>query len=225
MEGPVTHVPPSHHAIVSAVQATANWLSDRVLNGDLVAGEQVTEAKVAEQFGVSRPTAKSAITILVNNGLLRREANKPASVPQLSVKDIEDLYLVRIPLELAVVRRATSSRHVPAGCARAVEDMAEMKVDTLTREFVETDLRFHRILFESIGSPRLNRFYQAILDELHLSIVQSKKCRTPQFIAQAHRDILIAIQGGDEDKAVEVMRTHLEEARDKTAAMIAERSP
>ena len=33
---------------------------------------------IAELFKVSRPKAKSAITMLVNDGLLRQEPNKPA---------------------------------------------------------------------------------------------------------------------------------------------------
>lgn len=217
----MVRVVPSHYPIVSAVQAGANWLGDLVTNGELVAGQQVTEADVVTQFGVSRPTAKSAITVLVNNGLLRREANRSAYVPQLSVEDIEDLYLVRIPLELEVVRRVASSRHVPAGCASAIEDVTKMEAETPPGEFVETDLRFHRLLVESIASPRLSRLYQSILGETHLSMVQSKRCHNAQYIAQEHGDVLLAIEEGDEAKAVELMRKHLESTRERTAAEIA----
>ena len=85
---------------VSVVEALAMTLRARVLDGQIDAGVGLTEADVAAEYDVSRPSAKTAISLLVHEGLLRREAHKSAYVPELSRKDVEDLFLVRIPLEL-----------------------------------------------------------------------------------------------------------------------------
>lgn len=82
---------------VSVVEALAMTLRARVLDGQIDAGAGLTEADVAAEYEVSRPTAKTAISLLVHEGLLRREAHKSAHVPELSRKDVEDLFLVRIP--------------------------------------------------------------------------------------------------------------------------------
>ena len=66
------------------------------------------------EYEVSRPTAKTAISQLVQEGLLRREAHKSAHVPSLSREDVEDLFLVRMPLELEVVKLVVG-RNDPAG--------------------------------------------------------------------------------------------------------------
>jgi DNA-binding GntR family transcriptional regulator len=46
----------------------------------------------------------------VAEGLLRRESHKPAYVPVLSEADVRDLFLVRTPLELEVVRVLAATR-------------------------------------------------------------------------------------------------------------------
>ena len=100
---------------VSVVEALAMTLRARVLDGQIDAGVGITEADVAAEYDVSRPTAKTAISLLLHEGLLRREAHKSAYVPELSRKDVEDLFLVRIPLELEVVRLVGGQQAVPAG--------------------------------------------------------------------------------------------------------------
>ena len=69
---------------VSVVEALAMTLRARVLDGQIDAGLGITEADVAAEYDVSRPTAKTAISLLVHEGLLRREAHKSAYVPELS---------------------------------------------------------------------------------------------------------------------------------------------
>ena len=85
------------------VDALVDTLRARVLDGHLPPGAVLVEADIATEFGISRPTARTAITQLVHEGLLRRQPHKSAHVPVLSRADVEDLFLVRIPLELGVV--------------------------------------------------------------------------------------------------------------------------
>jgi DNA-binding GntR family transcriptional regulator len=63
------------------VEALAMTLRERVLDGQIDAGAGLTESDVAARYDVSRPTAKTAISLRVHEGLLRREAHKSAYVP------------------------------------------------------------------------------------------------------------------------------------------------
>ena len=103
---------------VSVVDALTTSLRARVLDGQIDAGVGLTETDVATEYEVSRPTAKTAISQLVQEGLLRREAHKSAHVPSLSREDVEDLFLVRMPLELEVVRLVVG-KPIPAGRRRS----------------------------------------------------------------------------------------------------------
>jgi DNA-binding GntR family transcriptional regulator len=138
----------------------------------------------------------------------------------LSGDDLRDLFLVRIPLELEMVRQVVRLGRIPLTTEAAVHDMARLPDDAPASQFVEADLRFHSSLVESVRSPRLCRLYRAIQGEMHLSMVQSKRLLGPQRIAKEHGDILNALRGRDEPLAAELMRAHLENARDVIASRL-----
>jgi DNA-binding GntR family transcriptional regulator len=196
---------------VSAVDAVATRLRDRILDGELLPGSTVTENEVAAWYGVSRPTSKSAITVVIGERLLTREANKSAKVPKLSSGDVADLFLVRIPLELEAVRFVIATTRIPEGLAQAVQDVRSMTQAPPSR-YVEADLRFHRLLVESVGSRRLTRVYRTIQGEIHLSMVQSQRVLGAERVSREHGQILEALRAGAETRAVDLMRRHLQDA-------------
>jgi DNA-binding GntR family transcriptional regulator len=198
------------------VDALTTSLRSRVLDGQIDAGVGLTETDVAAAYEVSRPTAKTAISQLVQEGLLRREAHKSAHVPTLSRADVEDLFLVRMPLELEVVRRLAGTM-IPQAAADAVDDLAGVPAEAGHSAFVEADLRFHRALVQAVDSPRLTRLYQALSGEIHLSMVQSRHALGRDRIVAEHGGVLDALVQGDAARAEALMRAHLEGARDALA--------
>jgi DNA-binding GntR family transcriptional regulator len=201
---------------VSVVEALTASLRSRVLDGQIDAGVGLTETDVANEYEVSRPTAKTAISQLVQEGLLRREAHRSAHVPSLSRADVEDLFLVRIPLELEVVRRIAGTA-IPQAAADAVTELTNVPTEAGHSRFVEADLRFHRALVGALDSPRLNRLYQALSGEIHLSMVQSRHALGRDRIVAEHSGVLDALVQGDAELAETLMRAHLEGARDALA--------
>lgn len=195
---------------VSVVDALAASLRERVLGGRLAPGSTLTEAEISATYGVSRPTARSALAFLVHEGLLHREANKRACVPRLSRADIDDLFLTRIPLETEAVRLLMERGTVPVAAAgRAIMDLDLLDADASHGAFVEADLRFHQSLVDAVGSPRLNRLYRLIRGEMHLCMVQTRHTLGRQRIVAEHTAILDAMRAGDRDAALDRLRTHL----------------
>jgi len=201
---------------VSVVDALTASLRSRVLDGQIDTGVGLTETDVANDYEVSRPTAKTAISQLVQEGLLRREAHRSAHVPSLSRADVEDLFLVRIPLELEVVRRIVGTV-IPQAAADAVTELTNVPAEAGHSRFVEADLKFHRALVGAVDSPRLTRLYQALSGEIHLSMVQSRHALGRDRIVAEHSGVLDALVQGDAQRAEALMRAHLEGARDALA--------
>lgn len=198
---------------VSVVEALAASLRDRVLDGQLTPGTALAETEIAAEYGVSRPTARSAVTSLVHEGLLHREANKPAYVPRLTRADVEDIFLVRTPLETEVVRALIERGTVPlTAAARALTDLEQLEADASHSAFVEADLRFHQSLVDAVGSPRLSRLYRGIQGEVHLCMVQTRHTLGRERIVAEHRAVLEALRSGNAGAAVSSMRSHLEGA-------------
>ena len=207
---------------VSVVDALAQRLREHVLDGVIPAGATLAETDVAAEFGVSRPTAKSAILTLVHRGLLHRDARRPAHVPALTPEDVIDIYRARIPLELEAVRALATRATVSAETQQAFRELGSLPDNVPTSRFIAADLRAHRILVEQYGSPRLSRLYESLLDEIHLCMIQSRYALGRERIAHEHANVLEHILAGDSERATEAMRNHLQGAAEALAHAIAQ---
>ena len=73
----------------------------------------------------------------------------------------------------------------------------------------------------SVDSPRLGRVYQALSGEIHLSMVQSRHALGRERIVAEHCGVLGAIKEGEADRAMTLMRSHLDGACAALAAKLA----
>ena len=189
------------------------------------AGATVTETDVASEFGVSRPTAKSAILTLVHRGLLRRNSHRPAYVPTLTADDVIDIYRARIPLELEAVRTLATRASVVPETEAAFRELGELADDVPTSRFIAADLHAHQILVDQCGSARLSRLYESLLDEIHLCMIQSRYALGRERIAREHGNVLEHIIAGEPNAATQAMRNHLHGAAHALADAIARLAP
>jgi DNA-binding GntR family transcriptional regulator len=80
------------------------------------------------------------------------------------------------------------------------------------------------MLVDAVDSPRLSRLYQGLSGEIHLSMVQSRYALGRDRIVAEHDGVLAALRAGEVDRATELMRAHLEGARDALAAQLDRRA-
>jgi DNA-binding GntR family transcriptional regulator len=205
---------------VSVTDALVERLREQVLDGAFPAGATIGEIELANQVGVSRPTAKAAITTLVHDGLLRRNAHRSARVPMLSAEDVADVYRVRIMIELEVVRELAARAHVASGTEEVFAELGRLSDDVPTSRFIVADLHAHQCLVDQYGSPRTSRVYTSLRGEIHLCMIQSRRLMGRDRIAREHAAVLAAIAVGDIAGAVDAMRTHLTGACDKLAGAV-----
>jgi DNA-binding GntR family transcriptional regulator len=208
---------PELHA-VSATEAVAHAVRDRILSGDIAPGTRLPEVELVSRYGVARPTVREALQQLVHQGLLQRRPNHSAWVPELTPEAVEDIFYARMPLELHTVRTlAARGTEIPAARA-AVERFQALGDDVHWSEAVEADLAFHVALIEAAGSDRMRRLHATLQDEIRLCIAQLRPAwHTPAALAEEHREVLDGILAGSPDAAEARMREHLDKAvRDLT---------
>jgi DNA-binding GntR family transcriptional regulator len=210
---------------VSVVDAVGDDLRRRLFQGDLPGGSALTEAVVSEEYEVSRSTAKAAIEKLSTEGLLQRGAHKTARVPILTASDVRDIYRTRLRLESEAIRELAADRRVPSTAAAANERVRATGTGPAL-ESVEPDMRFHAALVEAIGSPRLERMYRSLVDEVRLCMaqVQGRSLLGVEQIAAEHQEILDRIAAGDAAGAVGCLHGHLGRASDRLSAALADPS-
>lgn len=209
--------------VVSVVDAVTADLRTRILSGDLASGQALGEVDTAAHYGVARPTVRAAIEGLVAAGLLTRGAHKSARVTELGPADAADIYSTRERIEAEVVRELALRRQSTPDGEQANGLLIGM-ADADTLSIVDADMRFHSALVDAVGSPRTSRVYRMLADEVRLCMTrtQSADLHTVADIAREHDQILHAIADGDADGAATMLRDHLQRARDRLVAHLAD---
>jgi GntR family transcriptional regulator, gluconate operon transcriptional repressor len=195
-----------------------------IADGHLVGGDRLIEARIAEQLGISRGSVRDALWLLRGQGLVRDEPRRGSFVAELTVEDIRDIYDLRIAVELAAVRvlmqrpRADSFKQLE----QAIDAMRAEGRDAARA--AEADLGFHSAICAASGNSRLHDVYVRHASELLilLRLDEEKLGHGPDSIANDHKFLLDALLSGDLAAAETAFRTHLEEARDRVAAYVAQ---
>ncbi|WP_019816290.1 GntR family transcriptional regulator [Saccharomonospora saliphila] len=199
--------------VTSTTDALVAELRGRILSGELTPGEALPENALASEFGVARPTVRSALQILAGRNLLCRPHGRTATVPTLTPADARDLYFVRAPLEMEVVttiaERGLSVEHA----RRRLDELESLPADASWGDRVRAHTLFHTALVDAVESPRLSRIYPALQEEMQLCLAQLHSAYPgPDDLAREHRHLLDAVTSGDPAHARTVMREHLDQA-------------
>ena len=212
----MSNVPESALEVVGVVDAVTQRLRGRILRGDIRPDTALTEAKVAQEYAVARPSAKAAIEQLVASGLLVRTAHRSARVVAIDADVVRDVYRTRTRLESAALRELALSRRVPVAAATANDEILAMPAgpDPAT---VDPDLRFHQALIHALQSERTARMYASVLDEVRLCMaqVQGRRLLDAAVIAAQHQAMLAAVAEGDGDRAAGLLTEHLAAAEER----------
>src|SRR3712207_988797 len=75
-----------------------------ILRGSVAPGADLSQVKIAEDFGVSRGPVREALRLLEREGLVEAELNRRVRVTPLSPEDLEHLYALRIVNEAFGIR-------------------------------------------------------------------------------------------------------------------------
>jgi DNA-binding GntR family transcriptional regulator len=195
-----------------------------IATGQLVGGDRLVEARIAEQLGISRGSVRDALWLLRGQGLVRDEPRRGSFVAELTAEDVRDIYDLRIAVELAAVRVLVQRPRAEsfARLEQAIEAMRAEGRDAARA--AEADLGFHSAICAASGNSRLHDVYVRHSSELLilLRLDEEKLGHGPDSIADDHEFLLDALLSGDLATAEAAFRTHLEEARDRVSAYVAQ---
>jgi DNA-binding GntR family transcriptional regulator len=199
-------------------------LQSAILEGRLAPGDRIVEAELARQMGVSRAPVREAARRLESIGLLVSRPRHGFAVRTISVKQVVDLYDVRIHLEVMAAelacRNATDTQL--AGLVDKVDDMVRQADHLAQAERVALDLAFHSTICELSGNAYLHRVFDNIQTEVRLFVALSENTYSdPHALAETHRPIAQAIARRDAQAAQQALRFHLEDAKAHVRSLFA----
>ena len=191
-------------------------IREAIIDGRLAPGERLKEEELAGELGLSRTPIREALAVLQAEGLVDAAPNKGATVRSHDAEDLDDLYRLRALLEgYAASRAATKmeSEQVAelfASCER-FEALADGDVAPLVKE----NMHFHSTIVDAAASGRVAELVRKVI-ELPL-VYRSYIWYSPEqrrISAHFHRQIAVAIEARDADRAESLMKEHVFEARD-----------
>ena len=192
----------------------ADEILERIVNGQIRPGTSLREAALADAGGVSRNTARETLRILVAGGLVQHYPQRGAVVCELGPGDIRDIYRLRLMMELEGVRAGGQLRpEQEERLSRAVGDFEAAAASSDVARLVAADIGFHSRIVELADSPRLNRFYRSIANEVRFGFsvvsVLDREVEQPEPLVEEHRQIYLHLVRGDTAAAADLLTAHL----------------
>lgn len=190
-------------------------IRDDILNGIYKDNEELREVAIGEELGVSRTPVREAFRQLELEGLIQIIPNKGAYVTGITVKDVQDIYMMRSKLEGLAARWAVENI--------TEEQMNEMEENIYLSEFhaakehleqlANLDNRFHEILYEACNSKMLKHqlqdFHEYVLRVRRRTLSEKKRSTAS---TEEHKAIMEAIKAKDPDRAELAANLHIENA-------------
>jgi DNA-binding GntR family transcriptional regulator len=201
----------------STVDRVADELRRAVFDGEIESGTPLREVALAESLGVSRPTVREALALLVAEGLATREPHRGVSVSSPDPKSVHDVSTARTVLETAGVREWLRAEEASREAVRrALVDYEEAVARGASyQELNQRHLAIHLGLVGLTGSPRLVSMAESIVAELRLALAQIDRVRrNARDQAGSHHHLLDLLEAGDIDAAVAELGDHLHGAED-----------
>jgi DNA-binding GntR family transcriptional regulator len=183
-----------------------------IVDGRLEAGERYSVAQLAERFGVSRTPVREALLVLERQGVVRFERNRGVRVLETTAHDLEEVFALRLLLEVPATRRACAllTREDLDALERELRTMERLAAEGDEAAFMAHDKRFHEIILRGSGNRRLTTIVSQLRDLVRFRGASTVgRSRDLQAILAEHVVILDALRARDSHGAARAMRAHL----------------
>ena len=194
-----------------------------ILNGVFRPGDRLVETSIAEQLEVSRAPVREALAGLEREGIVVNTPRKGYSVVDFTDKDIDEIYSLRLLLELGALKRA-----MPRLTEKDVTAMQSVldKLGELARrgprpeEIVALDMSFHELICRAADHNRLFSVWNSmrLQTEILVSLTVTTHYDHPEQPRELHQTILDALceRGEKGLKSAEVrLIDHIQDAEQR----------
>jgi DNA-binding GntR family transcriptional regulator len=202
---------------VSKKSRVLDSLRQAIISGAIQGGDQLVEAKIAQEFGVGQGLIREALIELEHQGFVQRTPFSGTQVPKLTVEDAQHIFEIRIELEPLAVFLAGPK--LTEGDLSTLQQIAEQSSAAAKLEdldsFFEKHLNFRKKIWTVSGNPYLQQTLERVVIPLY-GLYLIRRTRNSKGLLQAvmdcveHQDkILCAYRDKDFKLARRVARDFL----------------
>ncbi|HEX3238985.1 MAG TPA: GntR family transcriptional regulator [Solirubrobacterales bacterium] len=204
----------------TSVERVHRALRENILSGSYPPGSRLILARLAREHEVSFIPVREALQRLEAERLVRIERNRGATVTEISIPDMKDIYETRLLLEQSAIRSAVASIS-PAQLRAAETALRRMRARFRKGEAAAAYAAhedFHFGLYEAAGSPWTVHLVRQLWSsaERYVRLAASVRPDPDRFVDE-HAEILAAVQRGDGDAAANRLADNLRTTEDLLA--------
>lgn len=194
-----------------------------IISCAIAPGTEISEAQLCAQYKLGKAPVRMALNRLAHDGLVRAIPRRGYMVAPVTVRDIHDVFELRLMLEPAAARMAAGK--VDAHRLQALDEICRAGYQPgdlkSTSRFLEANKAFHVAIAQGTGNVRLAGAIEQLLDEmtrlLHLGLGLRNRSQEMQH---EHRSLVKALSRGDGDTAERICREQIEAARNMVLSAI-----
>ena len=204
------------HRTISLAEQVFDRLETEILSGKYQPGEILTELKLVGDLGVSRTPIREALHRLEQEHVIEI-TQKGILVLGVSRQDLEDILEIRMRVEgLAAYMAAKRITPEELEELRETVELQEFYVPKNDADRINVmDTKFHLLIYRFAGSTPL---YDTLMP-LHKKVLKYRRASVENevrsaYSSQEHRAIFEAIASHDAERAEELMRIHIANAKE-----------
>lgn len=196
---------------VSQVQRSYDLISKMIFSYQLPPGAVVSDFSLSKKFGISRTPIRSAIMMLVSDGIVEQQGNG-FKVIKITKEKIDDLYEARLCLEVGILSLAMQKGIL----SETLDELREIvkKEDEYLKEkkyipALEADLEFHNKIVHLCKNKSLESSYRSLSLQMRFLNVFSLAAPNDNA-ADEYFQIIKCIEAGNLDNAVMLLTENIE---------------
>lgn len=198
----------------------ANALRNAILQGRYRANQPLRQDHIAEELGVSKIPLREALVQLKAEGLVSFMPNRGAVVTELSAREVDEIFTMRIALEAKALERAIPNL-TPADLIRAKSVLEILEKEKDRTQWSELNWEFHATLYQASQMPRLLHAIETLHNNVTRYLIIYLGRLSAQDISQKeHLAIFNACQRRNTDAATRQLTIHLQKASKRLMAFL-----
>ncbi len=191
-------------------------IKEMIVYGQLKPGEPLNLAEIAERFNVSKTPVREAFNFLKHDELIEIVPYKGCFVSQLNLKDLGELFTLRILLEggaaeLAATYASDSVIRNLESLVNAVDVQLPITDDV---QIMRLNFDFHVAVAEASNNLRLKKMVVNILDTMQRVLYLDLKIGS-HFSMNDHSQLVEFIKRKDSEGAKKLMIDHINSTRNR----------
>jgi DNA-binding GntR family transcriptional regulator len=202
-------------------------LREAICDSRLAPNQRLVQNALADHLGLSRTPVRDALLRLSQEGLVRAMPWRGGfMVSEFTVREVLDIYDVRLPLEVLGTREA-AGRHSAVDLAYLREINQRIAEGPAAHDHVQEQYRLNQQLHAGIVAPSENAVLKRMLEQLwsmpsslRMYYVQVAAGEPSEDMVHQHADIIDALEAGDETAAADRVQHHLEAAKRQAVELL-----